>query len=440
LSTTWNFFSATIQVSNTQTPAIVAYVNGAPTWSFWYQTGAVPEVNGIFDAAVPSVLMVYGGFDNIGTYVTSGNTTPDPYRPFDIATFNPSGVYDNAAVFPLLGSGASKGVIGGPIRCHADGATIYDFVPVPPVANPGIVFGGSFNALDTLTTTPHNIVCAYFVQIFSATIGQWSVPTNLGTNGPVNALVIYNNTNLFVGGDFTMLGTPPTFNVPFICRYDLATQSFNNISGIIGLIIDMKLSTVDGTQLIAYGNPSAAGASGSRVVYINVGTLSITPGSVPSVSGVSLVSPNVGRKITSGTLINNPPAPATGQYDIIAISGATNEPIVVYISNILTQWTLVGGPATQSINTNPISLYYNATAAPSPVLFVQQNATQYLFNQLTTLPPIQFTLANGFLFNSLNPYSSATLNANTSQSFIAGGSNGTKFICCGGLAPGLLLT
>lgn len=426
-----------IQVAGVSTPAIVMLDNGTPIYSFWGGSiPASPAVNGFFNSNVPPNMVAYGDFDNIGVYVAAnvGNTVPDAWRPYNVACFQPDGLgaveYDNQFRFS---TGGSKGIIGGPVYTAAVGSIAF--------GNPCWVFGGSFNALEGLALTPHNIVYISFFPV-SPYLAQWQVPAGFGTDGPVYSLV-YDNPNLFIGGDFQNYGAPPaTAGSPFLYLYNLDTSVPSPLpTALTGFVLNMEISAVQATRLIVYGNPQNAGPTGSRAVYIDTGTLAITPSGLPGVMGVAGFPLNkASRAITSAVLIINPPAATTDTYDVIAIAGLIGEPVSVYIfSAAIGSWEYTGDAVDLTTANNPICMYYNPSAAPSPVLFCQADAVQYEYNQLTATPTASFTLANGFLFNSNTATSTATMNANTSQYFIAG-VNGTKWICSGATAPGLVFS
>ena len=426
-----------ILVAGVSTAAIVLLDTGTPIYSFWGGSIPIaPAVNGFFYSSVPPNVVAYGDFDNIGVYVAAntGNTIPDAWRPYNVACFQPDGLgaveYDNNQRF---GTGGSKGIVGGPVYCAAEGTIAF--------GNPCWVFGGSFNALEGIALTPHNIVYISFFPI-SPYIAQWDVPVGFGTDGPVYSLV-YDNPNLFIGGDFQDYGAPPaTAGSPYLYLYNLTTSVPTPLPvALTGFVLNMAISAVSATRLIVYGNPQNAGATGSRAVFIDTGTLAISASGLPATAAVGSYPLNkASRAITSAVLIINPPAATTDTYDVIAIAGVLGDPIFVYIfSATIGSWEYAGDVLLNLATNNPICMYYDAVAAPSPVLFCQADAIQYEYNQLTATPTAAFFLNNGFLFNSNTATSTATMNANTAQYFIAG-VNGTKWICSGALAPGLAFT
>jgi len=427
-----------ILVGAVSTPAIVLLDSGTPIWSVWGgSVPASPAINGFFNSGNPQNMVLYGDFDEIGTYVAAatGPTIPEAYRPYNVACFDADGlggvIYDNQNRFS---SATSKGIIGGPVICAAEGSVAF--------GEPAWIFGGSFNELEGVPLTPHNIVYIFFYPIVP-NIAQWAVPVGFGTDGPVYSLV-YDNPNLYIGGDFQNYGAPPaTAGSPYLYRYELATSVPTPLpTALVGFVLNMEISAISATRLIVYGNPNGTGATGSRAVFIDTGTLAISASGLPPTAAVANFPLNKASKaITSGVLIVNPPAAATDTYDIIAIAGVIGDPIFVYIfSAAIGSWELAGSDVLNALATNnPVCMYYDGTAAPSPVLFCQADAIQYEYNQLTATPTASFTLANGFLFNSNVATTTATMNANTSQYFIAG-VNGTKWICSGAAAPGLAFT
>lgn len=427
-----------ILVGAVSTPAIVLLDSGVPIFSLWGGSiPAYPAVNGFFYSNNPQNMVAYGDFDNIGAYIAAnvGPTIPEAWRPYNIACFDADGLggvlYDNQNRFS---TGGSKGIIGGPVICAVEAL-------VGVSTEPAWVFGGSFNALEGIALTPHNIVYIYFYPIVP-NIAQWAVPVGFGTDGPVSSL-FYDDPNLFIGGDFQDYGAPPaTAGSPYLYRYDLTNSVPTSLpTALAGFVLNMEISAIVATRLIVYGNPNGTGPTGSRAVFIDIGTMAISASGLPPTAAVGSYPLNkASRAITSATLIVNPPAAATDLYDVIAIAGAVGDPIFVYIfSAAIGSWENTGDVLTALATNNPVCMYYDATAAPSPVLFCQADAIQYEYNQLTATPTASFTLANGFLFNSNVATTTATMNANTSQYFIAG-VNGTKWICSGAAAPGLAFT
>jgi hypothetical protein len=439
-ATIFRFFYGSITTDGINSaPCIIVEINSTSSFALWNDSDfSPPEIYGIFENSVGIAgVFIYGNWDTIGDYVNPPFTPTNILQAGSVAYFSISGANITSQITTnYLG-------VNGIIHSHGTWAA----------GSGQYFFFGDFDSYAlplSASATIYNIASIEFPN--TSAPPDWMdindlTTLALGTNGKINTSVFVGAVGIdnviWIGGEFTQCGFPPAASpgTPYLARwvgynsYNWTTPT-NVLSGSVNYI---RLSFITSGFLIASGNCGISPPGSPGIIFVDGVTFQQYATTIPIASG-ELVTDPAYPSITNCTLVVAPIAAATAMYDIVLVYSGVGNSVKCYRNNAVytsQDWTIMGPQVAIRTTNDPVSLF--ALTSGPPNAFVQMSENRYEFIQLTTIPQVAFTIPSPSCFkvNSIVPLQTATLNGNTSQSFIASGIN---WIVTESLAPGLAFT